>query len=257
MNFLTFTTTGYSSPSRILKQAEDFKIFDKIIHKTELDIPTFIEKHATYIAKHKLGYGRYIWKPKIILDTLLEMKESDILFYCDSGIHLNVKGLARFNEYIDILNKSNKSMVSFCCNDTYKPYMYVRNSAIQYYFPQFHDIKGMPYCYAGAILFKKNNESISFLRDWLMLCEQYFLDDTGVIKKNEHPGFRGQDTDNGLFCLIKAKKSIHIDIYPDEVNIYHSSGVQMEHANARTHPNTWDWSSLDSFPIQYRRDRLR
>jgi hypothetical protein len=39
MLFLTFTNTSYSGADRILQQARDFKIFDKIIHKSEFDIP--------------------------------------------------------------------------------------------------------------------------------------------------------------------------------------------------------------------------
>jgi len=257
MKFLTFANTGYSSPARILQQAKGFNMFDSIIHKSEHDIPEFVKKHAIYISNNKTGYGNFIWKPKIILDSLLEMSDSDILLYCDTGVHLNVKGVPRFKEYISLLEKSDKSIISFCCNDKYKPYMYVKQEAIQYYFPEFNTMRTMPYCYAGAILLKKNNKTISFITDWLLLCEKYFLDNSGVIFKNESRGFIGQDTDNGLFALVKAKHNIHHDIYPDEVNIYHTSGIQMEHAGLSTHPNTWDWSALDSFPIQYRRDRMR
>jgi hypothetical protein len=58
--FLTFTNTGYHPPTRILEQAAAFGIFDKILHKTELDIPEFIEKHSEFIHNHTTGYGYYI-----------------------------------------------------------------------------------------------------------------------------------------------------------------------------------------------------
>ena len=58
----------------------------------ETDIPEFIKKHSDFIKQNKMGYGRYIWKPKIILDTLLKTNENDIILYCDAGCYLNNKG---------------------------------------------------------------------------------------------------------------------------------------------------------------------
>jgi hypothetical protein len=258
MLFLTFTNTSYSGADRILQQARDFKIFDKIIHKSEFDIPEFVNKHSEFISKNPHGYGRFIWKPKIILDTLLTMNDGEILLYCDSGVHLNTKGLPRFHEYLSYLKKDDVSMVSFCTSDYYKPHYFVKQDAIQYYYPEFNSLKDIKCCYAGIILFKKNSKSISLLSDWLNLCENYhFLDNSISILHKETKEFKGQDGDNGLFMLVKAKHKIHYDITPDETNLYDKNGVQLAHVDFSTDPNNWDWSSLDSYPIHCRRDRLR
>jgi len=252
MHFLTFTTTGYTPPTRILHQAKEFGIFDTILHKTERDIPEFIAKHSNFIKAYAPGYGLFIWKPMIILETLLKMKENEILFYCDSGIYLNVNGLPRFMEYISFLKEH--SMVSFCCNERYKTYMYVKQDAIQSYYPEFNSMRDMPYCYAGAILFKNNEKTIAFLKDWLSLCETYSFLDGSISIHPEVYGFQGQDKDNGLFALVKAKHKIHYDITPDETNIY-KDGAQIIHSDMGNFPDKWDWSSLDKYPIQCRRDR--
>jgi len=255
MLFLTFTNTKYSGANRILQQAADFKIFDKIIHKSEVDIPEFINKHSDFINNNPHGYGRFIWKPKIILDTLLEMNDDDILLYCDSGVHLNVKGLPRFHEYLRYLEE-NVSMVSFCTSNYYKPHYFVKQDAVQYYYPEFNALKNIPCCYAGIILFKKDNKSINLVNDWLQLCENYhFLDISPSVYHKETEEFKGQDADNGLFMLVKAKHNIHHDITPDETNLYTKDGIQLAHVYPSADPNTWDWSLLDSFPIQCRRDR--
>ena len=252
--FLTFTNTAYHPPTRILEQAAAFNIFDKILHRTELDIPDFIEKHSEFIRNHTAGYGYYIWKPKIILDTLLNMEDGDILFYCDSGAHLNPKGLPRFQEYLAYLG-GDKSIVTFCTSDRYVPQMFVKQDAVQYYFPEFNDMKALENCYAGCIIFKKNEEVVDLIIDWLGLCEKYDFIDTSISHyRKELDGFQGNDKDSGLLNLVLAKYNINYNITPDETNLYNEEGIQLQHLNLTIHPNDWPWSLLDAFPIHCRRD---
>lgn len=252
--FLTFTNTAYHPPTRILEQAAAFNIFDTILHKTELDIPEFMEKHSEFIRTRPRGYGFYIWKPKIILDTLLNLEDGDILFYCDSGAHLNPKGVPRFQEYLACLH-GDKSMVTFCMSDRYVPQMFVKQDAVQYYFPEFNDIKDLENCYAGYMILKKCDATMDFLVDWLWLCEKYdFLDEIPSVYTKELNGFQGQDKDAGLFNLVLAKYTIDYRITLDETNLYNEEGVQLHHLKLPTHPNEWEWSLLDAFPIHCRRD---
>ena len=110
IHFLTFSNTSYMEPSRIMNEAKSFG-FDSIQCMNEFHIPEFLEKHSNFIKQNQSGFGFWIWKPKIILDKLKSIDDNDILIYCDAGIHLNSKGLPRYKEYIDILNK--KDIVNF------------------------------------------------------------------------------------------------------------------------------------------------
>jgi hypothetical protein len=252
--FLTFTNTAYHPPTRILEQAAAFGIFDTILHKTELDIPEFIQKHSEFIQNHAAGYGYYIWKPKIILDTLLNMEDGDLLFYCDSGAHLNLKGVPRFQEYLGYLD-GDKSMVTFCMSDRHSPHLYVKQDAVQYYFPEFNERKDLKNCYAGYMILKKCDSTMEFLVDWLFLCEKYKFIDTSISHSfKELDGFQGNDKDAGLFNLVLAKHNIDYKITRDETNLYNEEGVQLHHLKLPTHPNEWPWSLLDAFPIHCRRD---
>jgi len=252
--FLTFTNTAYHPPTRILEQAAAFKIFDTILHKTELDMPEFIEKHSEFIRDNPHGYGFYIWKPKIILDTLLNMEDGELLFYCDSGAHLNPKGVSRFQEYLAYLD-GDKSMVTFCMSRRYNPQMFVKQGAVQYYFPGFNDMKDLEICYAGYMILRRCDATMDFLVDWLGLCERYYLLDTTVsVYAKELRGFCGNDKDAGLFNVVLAKHNIDYRITPDETNLYNEEGVQFHHLNLPIHPNEWEWSLLDKFPIHCRRD---
>jgi hypothetical protein len=252
--FLTFANTSFMTTDRIINQAKEFNCFDNIISLNETDIPDFINKHKDFINYYNNeGYGHWIWKPKIILDTLNKMEYDDILVYCDAGMYLNKNGIDRYKDYIKILNETNFSLVAFSTNDVYLAQSYVKMDAIMSYYPEFNNETENYCCYAGIIMIKKTKNTIEIITDWLVLCENYnFLDKSLSISYKEQPFFACNDSDNGLFqlCLSKHKKHVY-KIYPDECNIYSEDGLQIHHTNI--HPHSFDWTSLFFSPFQSRR----
>jgi hypothetical protein len=250
--FLTFANTNFMKLDRIIEQARNFDIFDKIFGLTEYDIIDFVQKHKEFIHQHRQGYGLWIWKPKIILDTLDKMKEDDILLYCDAGMYLNPNGKKRFKEYLTYLK--NNSILTFSTSSEYIAQCFVKNDAIMDYYPEFNNELNIT-TYAGAMFIKKNNLSINFIKDWLKLCETYnYLDRSLSINYPEFNYFFGNDCDNGLFNLCLSKHKISATIYPDETNIY-IDNKQIIHVLDLDNYNKTDWSKLDTYPIQYRRIR--
>lgn len=246
VHFITFANTGYISTNRICAQARSFGLFTSVKGWNETDIPDYIQKHAEFIKTWPGGYGRFIWKPKIIYDKLVSMKDGDILLYCDAGCHLNVNGLTRFADYLHMFDT--KDVLAFLTSDIHKLQYFVKKDAIMSYYPELHG-QAHQYMYAGVVFVKKTPSSMTMIHDWLMLCQTYnFLDESPSVHYKEPPYFNGQDTDNGLFamCVYKFLPVVQF-IDPTEVNVYFPDG--------RQHYNCTDWSSLDSFPIQYRRDR--
>jgi hypothetical protein len=235
------------TPDRIIQQAIEFDVFDEVRAMSERDIPEFVARHRNFIESHPKGYGYFMWKPKIILDTLDRMSVGDILVYCDAGVWLNKNGLPRFNEYLDMLDTSD--MVVFSTNDAYKTRQYVKNDVVMMYYPELLE-EDMNTCYAGAMIIKKTDASLRLLRDWLVLCETpHFIDSSPSTAHPDQPWFVGQDKDNGLFNICVAKHKIARVIYPDEANIY-VGDRQYYHA---TLDYNGDWSTLDAYPIQCRR----
>ncbi len=235
--FATFANTEYMTTDRIVAHAKNMNVFDQIFSYTELDFPDFFKTHAEFIkANRRIGYGRWIWKPMIILETLKKLNPDDIVVYTDAGVHLNKRGLPRFAEYVAMLDNSSKSIVSFAAQH-YTADQFVCPDAAAEYFPDVY-AKSRPHCYSGVILLKRTDDSIRFVREWLALCENYtFLRGESVRK---HPRFLGGDGDNGLYTLCLAKhESIVETIDPDE---------------AQPLPPA-DWSTMTSFPFHYRRNR--
>jgi hypothetical protein len=245
VRFLTFANTGYMKPTRIIQEASPFR-FDSVHVMNEYSIPEFIEKHRGFIEENKHGYGIWIWKPKIILDTLLAMDDGDILIYCDAGMHLNIKGLDKYRSYMRKMEDCD--ILTFSLNDKYKAQHYVKRDVINAYYPAFAE-EVTPYCYAGVMILKKTAATVGLVKDWLRLCENYHFLDSSASSVPELPIFQGQDGDNGLFNICLAKHSISKSIYPDETNIYDPNGFQLHSQRAS------DWNVLNQSPFQCRRMR--
>jgi hypothetical protein len=253
--FITFSNTEFMKPTRIMEQSMEFP-FDERIAYTELDIPEFIEKHKFFIQNFPRGYGHFIWKAYVILKTLKKMSADDILVYCDAGMHLNKKGIIRYQQYIEMLTTSEKSLVVFNTNDSYKAQEFVKLDAYMLYYPEFIQSSN-PYMYAGCMIIKKSPLSQKIIEDWCTLCEQYsfILPGHSVLFNYENIVFKGHDGDNALFalCALKHKETVQF-IYPDETNIYTKNNTQAIHDKTCNY-NTLDWSELDTFPFHCRRDR--
>jgi hypothetical protein len=249
--FLTFANTSFMSTERIIDQAINFNIFNNIYGLTENDIPEYIEKHKLFIEENKVGYGLWIWKPKIILDTLNKINDNDILIYCDAGVYLNVNGKERLYEYLNMLNDK-ISIITFSTNGKadYKGQYYVKNDAIMSYYPEYNNELTI-YRYAGMIIIKKTNKSLNLISEWLNLCENYnFININSSIVHRDLPHYIGNDCDNGLFNLCLSKhKDINYSIYPDETNIY-IGDLQVRHANVDI--RTVNFDILNDKPFQCR-----
>ena len=235
---------------RIAGQAREFEFFDEIILFSEYDITDFVNKHRSFIESNRHGYGCWIWKPKIIHDTLLKMNDNDILVYCDAGIYLNINGKSRFLEYIEML--SDVDMITFSTNDFYKAIKYVGIDAIMEYYPNLLNESDINSCYAGVMIIKKTSKTLNFINDWLELCNNYdYLLGKLSMKYTIQDQYVGNDSDCGLFNLCLAKYKISKNIYPDECNVYTEDGLQTVHAGIN--PKNTDWSKLNDKPFQIRR----
>lgn len=88
---------------RLAIQAKRSKRFSKICvfdRKSLLNICS--ETEIQHFNKHEKGFGLWFWKPKIIIDFLLDNPEIDIVVYLDAGCELNFNNDSRikFEEYL-------------------------------------------------------------------------------------------------------------------------------------------------------------
>lgn len=92
--------------------------FDEYISYSDKDIDhEFYEKNK-FILTQRRGAGYWLWKPYVILKTLNEMQNGDLLFYLDVD-HIILED-AKIDILFDYLNKDEKQMLGFELPDSTK-----------------------------------------------------------------------------------------------------------------------------------------
>jgi hypothetical protein len=222
--------------SRIRKQAETSGRFGKVFSYNEKDISlTFNHVTKEFFDLNQRGYGLWIWKPFIILNTLKMYPECQVLLYLDAGceINSNPTSLRKLDEYIEIAKIGNGLgfELPFFEKDWTSEFVIEYMKAKKY-----EDSKQL----AGGMFFIKNNEkSRKFLNQWIkyMLVEKnaLLLGNTSRIKQNLN--FKEHRFDQSIFSILWKKNKFKI--------------IQDK--------SYWapDWRAGRAFPIWSTRSKLR
>jgi hypothetical protein len=94
-------------------EAEASGYFDEVTMYSENDIASAFKKRHGDVWNQPRGGGYWIWKPYVILKTLRDMRENDILAYIDGGCTLCCTDAAkkRFGEYVTAVNDSSQGVL--------------------------------------------------------------------------------------------------------------------------------------------------
>ena len=172
---------------------------DKVIEYSFDDIDDVFKERNKRILSLSRGAGYWIWKPYLILKTLLTLEDDDILVYCDSAMAF----VSSIYPYINTLNGSfmlfdtTHIETRFTKSDVFKSMNCLVNEAIT----------STNHLNASHSIWKKNEDSINFLTEWLTLCEDYHLvtDDPSVVPN--FPDFYDHRHDQSIMsCLGKLNK---------------------------------------------------
>ncbi len=225
---------------RLQKQAENMQFFDEILVLTEQDLDTAFRQKFHHILSTKVrGFGFWIWKPYIIQRGLNNLQDGDELYYVDAGCHWNPAGRARLLEYARALESCPLGIAAFelgskCSERAFSKmdvllHMNVQNNS--------HIIDTGQLC-ATHVFCRKCTASMSFVNDWLNLCQNlHLIDDTPSLAA-EFPEFEEHRHDQSIFsilCKLRCAERL--------------PGNETWPAN-----NTRDWSSLRNYPIWDKRD---
>jgi hypothetical protein len=200
-HFITFGNISYhNSVKRICEEAKTLDFFDHIKDFTEEDLQKdsyFWNKHGQFILDNKRGYGYWIWKSYLIKKSLDQMKDNDILIYCDAGCEINNNGKQRLYEYIDMLNTSNYGLISFQLE--FKEIQYTK----QLIFDKIDVNKNVLHNSASVIIIKKNIHSINIIEKWFNYCENYHLINDHIM--NESNEFIENRHDQSILSVLVNK----------------------------------------------------
>jgi len=116
IHFVTFADNKMiKTRDRLVEEAKNSGFFNEYHVFDEKNLPQ--EMVAYCQGRH--SYGNYIWKSFVVDQVLNKIEENDILIWVDAGCVIQKEGKWRFDEYIDMVNKSEYANVSFELCDTY------------------------------------------------------------------------------------------------------------------------------------------
>lgn len=232
---------------RYLAQAESMNTFDDIYIYNQKDIDSdFKKKFGRYMFPYAKGYAYWCWKPYIIEKTLNKMEEGDLLLYTDLGCFLNSKGRERLQDYFDIVAKTPTGILGFqskekSYNDLpetiYYEYEWTKGDVFDYFgVRDDKSITDTTQIEATIIFFRKCPQVMAFIAEWRKaIDDDYFLLTDDPSHSPNLPGFKENRYDQSLFSILGK--------------LHHIETLSTNETFQR------DWSLLDNYPIQARRDK--
>lgn len=106
VHFVTFSAGSHEyrvAGHRLVQQAKEFPGIDVAQYFCEDDLGAdYYKDFENFPRRFPKGFGLWSWKPYIVKKYFEKIPIGDILIYLDAGCELNVYGVQRFNEYINI-----------------------------------------------------------------------------------------------------------------------------------------------------------
>lgn len=186
---------------------------DKVIEYTPADISKEFKDRNASIFNYKLGAGLWIWKPYLILKTLLKIDTGDYLFYCDAGsIYIN-----KIQFLIDCIEREKQEIMcfelpllarQFTKRETFKLMDFSDYSTNQ--------------ILANYILIKKSKFSIRFVRNWLnyMEDERISSPDHFCLGIDEFDDFVAHREDQSILSILARKSNISLFRDPSDYGLF-------------------------------------
>lgn len=164
INFITYGNAIYNnSKKRLRDEAINSRWFDTVTVYGPEDLSQEFKDEFKDILKKPRGAGYWIWKFDIIKQQLTKMSNNDILIYMDAGCTININSKTRFNEYIEMLNNSNESIISFQIPHLEKKY--TNKELFHHFNMDVNDNNGNSGQFIATILIMKNTENMMKIID--------------------------------------------------------------------------------------------
>ena len=172
--------------------------------------PFFQENRG--ILDQPAGMGYWLWKPFIILETLNDVPEGTIVIYCDSGIEI----MASLDPLVAIC-RDQTPIVLFGNGDLQNAQWTKRDCFIlldcdtEYYW------RG-PQCDAAFGLFRKCEQTMLFVREWLDYCRdpRILTDQPNTCGKRDLPAFTAHRHDQAALSLLALKHRLPLFRMPTQ-----------------------------------------
>ncbi|TPG51678.1 hypothetical protein [Sphingomonas glacialis] len=196
-------------------EAEAIELYDSIDIYDFASLPEeFKLAHGEFVHERKQGFGYWIWKPRIVLMTMLQSAPDDIIVYSDVGFTINAAGRNRMLEYFDIVRSSTHKMLSFY-NTHIEAHWTKADLAVRLGVQNNGAVMFTTQIAAGFFIVMPTIRNIGIMQRWcdISVEDNYrYSDDSPSIVPN-HPSFGEHRHDASIGSLIRKIEGTELSHY--------------------------------------------
>jgi len=202
--FLTYGTSEFNLQKKHLcNLAKKLDFFDKTIALSPNDLDVNFKNKYSEILSQSTGGGFYLWKYKIIKDSLSQLKKDDILFYLDAGSSINYQAKDRFNYYLEMLLSNNKTHLAFKQHHL-KEKFWTHKELFKYFNMSVEGNEGESGQFMGGVqMYKNSSNSIDYLNSFeKVIDDDVLLITDHYVQNKQIEGFKYHRHDQSIFSLL-------------------------------------------------------
>lgn len=227
IHFLTFGGGNINirrSAKRLANEAKKLDLFTSINCLTDIDLE---KKYTEFFNRLELfreslndkgqkGYGRWAWKPFLILQYLNLIPEDSILLYLDAGCHFNINTVSKerflmYCESANIYESLAMQLYLYGLGPNLNAFEYEYNSYDNKNQLSISDSDWESHQIQAGILFFKNNIRVrNFIKDWLNYCtadDFKNLNENLIVQTDKQ--FKEYRWDQSIFSLLYKKNKMN------------------------------------------------
>jgi hypothetical protein len=199
ISFISFGDSKYlNSLQRIKQEALSSLFFESVEIYNENDLPKEIKHFCDHNPR---GYGYWIWKSYLVNKKIKEIREDDILIYCDAGCTINRDGKQRFDDYIQMIKNNEFGILSF--QMTHLEKNWTKEDVFKHF--DAYDLADTGQLVATVIILRKNQHTSKIVDLWCETCiNNKSLIDDSINLKNIYTLYDHRH-DQSIFSIIRKK----------------------------------------------------
>ncbi len=197
------------------EEATNFGLFDEVtVFSFETLSEALKSDHGGYMNATPRGFGYWIWKPQIILETLDTLGKDDILVYMDAGFTLNIGGQRRFRDYLELTRAHDNKLLSF--QNIYTEHNWTKaDLALRLNLTISSPEMMTSQLGGGLIMLQRTSSNESMIRQWIKIAteDNYRFSDDSPSQAANHPDFQEHRHDQSIASLLRKLHGTAITHY--------------------------------------------
>jgi hypothetical protein len=195
------------------------------------DIGVSFKNFNSYILSARRGFGYWLQKPYFINMVMGYLSEGDYLIYVDAGSKI----IRPFQLVIDCMKED-----IFLCNNGFRHVEWCKmdvcnkilrwNASWNFEGGDVHgkahvaggiiDIGSYTQCQASFMIFKVNQHTRDFVKEWLLWCQMPGMIDDSPSKIANYPTFREHRYDQAILTCMAIRDHIPLHWFPSTMNMH-------------------------------------